>query len=324
MSRERLCLRLLAPLLALAAAAVWHAGAHAQTAAPPPSVAALDCDNVDAIAVRDVLARGPAPRVILIAGSLPLVTMEPFARFLAAMGYPLERLRDPHDGALSTSGYTDSVELAGTVAWYYERDGMAPMLIGHSRGGMLVVRTLHELAGAFHDNIPLFDPVRHETLARTSIVDPRSGATRPAIGVEVPYAAAIATGKLPRLLQGQWSMLARLRVVPDTVRDFTGFRIEGDVIAGDAFEHAPYVAEGRARVRNVTLPSSYGHVGAVDVAHLAADPVTRAWIDAWRPEHAQPLPAGHDTTNIELAADVWYGVKRAWCLAAHARRGGPN
>jgi hypothetical protein len=314
-SRDRIVLT----LLALAAALAPLAAARAQSASQ------LDCDDVDAAAVRDVLAHAPAPRVILIAGSLPFVTMDPFARFLAAMGYPSERIRDPHGGALSTSGYEDSAKLAGIAAWYYEHDGMAPILIGHSRGGMVVVRTLHELAGAFHSSIAVYDPERDEVLARTTIVDPYSGQTRPVIGVQVPYAVAIATGRLPRLWQGQWSMLKLLRVIPDTVRDFTGFRIEGDLIAGD-FGDDPYVAQGSAHVRNVTLPASYSHIDAPRAEHLAADPVTRAWIDAWRPDRAQALPADHDTTNLLHAADIWYGVKRAWCRAAQARahRGGSS
>jgi hypothetical protein len=296
--------------------------ATAPVACRAGDLARLDCDNVDAAGVRDVLAHVPAPRVMLIAGSLPFVTMDPFGRFLIAMGYPEASIRDPHSGALSVSGYEDGAKLAGMVAWYYERDGMAPILIGHSRGGMLVMRVLHELAGDFHDTVTVYDPERDEALARTTIVDPVTGAVRPVIGIPVAYAAAIATGKLPRLLQGQWSMLSRLRAVPDTVRDFTGFRIEGDLIAGD-FGDDPYVAQGSAHVRNVTLPASYSHIGAARAEHLAADPVTRAWIDAWRPDRAASIPEGHDTTNILHAADIWYGVKRAWCIEARARtRGG--
>jgi hypothetical protein len=310
--------RLLLTLLALAAA-MAPLPTHAQ------DVSALDCDDVDAVAVQDVLAHAPAPRVMLVAGSLPFVTMDSFARFLIGMGYPEARIADPHDGAFTVSGYEDSAKLAGIAAWYYERDGVAPMLIGHSRGGMLVMRTLHELAGDFHDAIAVYDPVHDEALARTTVVDPRTGRSRPVFGIQIPYAAAIATGKLPRLLQGQWSMLSRLRKVPDTVRDFTGFRIEGDFIAAD-FGDDPYVAQGSAQVRNVALPSSYSHIDAPRAAHLAADPVTRAWIDRWRPGRGEALPQGHDTTNLLLAADIWYGVKRAWCRAAQARsqRGGPS
>jgi hypothetical protein len=280
---------------------------------------ALDCANVSAITVANVLAHEPAPRVMLVSGSLPLVTMDPFARFLAAMGYPAERLRDPHDGALTQSGYQDSLRLAGVVAWHYEHDGMAPILIGHSRGGMLVVRTLHELAGAFGDAVPVWDPVRDEPLARTAIVDPYTHETRPVVGgVTVEYAAAIATGRLPRLLQGQWAMVQRLHVIPDTVREFAGFSIDGDLIAGELFGHEPYAAAGHAHVRNVRLPATTLHVDAPRVDHLAADASMRAWIDAYRPGRDAAPPSG-DTTNLLQAAGVWYGVKSAWCRAAQLR-----
>src|SRR3954469_10752792 len=105
---------------------------------------ALDAAHISASDLRDVLAHAPAPRIILIQGSVAFVNMEPFAEFLVAMGYPAERLKDP-DGTVSRSSFGSSTELAGTLAWYYEREGMVPLLIGHSQGGMLVMRTLHEL-----------------------------------------------------------------------------------------------------------------------------------------------------------------------------------
>lgn len=313
MSRDQLVLTLLAAALAAGSLA---SAAQPATSAASAQIRRLDCDDLDASAVRDVLAHAPAPRVILINGSLPLLTLDPLARFLIAMGYPAERLKDARDGALSVTGYQDSLRLAGIVAWHYERDGMAPMLIGHSRGGMLVVRTLHELAGAFSDEVPVWDPVRDEPLDRTTLVDPLTGRTRPVVGLQVGYAVALATGKLPRLWQGQWTMLRRLRQIPDTVRHFTGIRIEGDLIAGDFLGHDPYVAVHAAHVRNVTLPSTYSHLDAPYVEHLAADPATRAWIDAFRPDRAAPLPEGSNTTNLLHAAEIWYGVKRTWCREA--------
>jgi hypothetical protein len=108
-------------------------------------IQALDPERISDRDVRDVLAHAPAPRIILLQGSFAPVTMQPFAEFLIAMGYPEEKIRNP-DGTFSTSSFGSSATLAGTLAWYYERDGMMPMLIGHSQGGMLVIRTLHELA----------------------------------------------------------------------------------------------------------------------------------------------------------------------------------
>ena len=86
--------------------------------------------------------------------------------------------------------------------------------------------------------------------ARSTIVDPRSGEERPVVGLQVPFAAALATGSLMRVLLGQWGMLPRLRSVPDSVEEFTGYFIAWDPIAGtgpDAARDNPYRPTGRAR-----------------------------------------------------------------------------
>ncbi|MEA2649553.1 MAG: hypothetical protein QOG61_1988, partial [Candidatus Binataceae bacterium] len=140
--------RLVAALVLVLAAAHAHMPAVAEerpgrsdNAQPPMDrstedrVLALDPANISAADVRDVLAHTPAPRIITLQGSVALITMEPFAEYLAAMGYPEARLKDPRDGSLSQGSFADSAQLAGTVAWYYETEGMMPMLIGHSQGG---------------------------------------------------------------------------------------------------------------------------------------------------------------------------------------------
>jgi hypothetical protein len=290
-------------------------------------IQALNPERITDREVRDVLAHAPAPRIILLQGSLAPVTMQPFAEFLIAMGYPEERIRNP-DGTFSTSSFGSSATLAGTLAWYYERDGMMPMLIGHSQGGMLVIRTLHELAGAFADTIPVWDPTLDAAQSRSTITDPYSGAQRPVIGLKVSYASAIATGKLPRVLLGQWSILPLLRKIPDTVADFTGFFIEWDAIAGTFPWSEPYQATGSASVRNVTLPASYVHIDLPRTQHLAANEATRAWINGYTPGTdlaTAPSAAGVDMTNLLHAADIWYSVKKHWCLEAqHLLRAGQN
>jgi hypothetical protein len=192
---------------------------------------------------------------------------------------------------------------------------MAPILIGHSQGGMLVIRTLHELAGAFHGELYVVDPATGEALPRTTIIDPHTARTRPVVGVHVAYAAALATGRLPRLVLGQWSMLSRLRTIPDTADEFTGFILPHDPIAGNLLGDTPYEAIGDSRVRSVVLPESYHHLTLPDAAHLAADPAMRAWIDAWRPQSSAAPPTG-DTSNLVHAADIWHSVKRHWCVQA--------
>jgi hypothetical protein len=176
-------------------------------------VLALDPANLTPADVRDVLAQAPAPRIINLQGSAAPITMTPFAEYLIAMGYPEARLRDPRDGSMSQTSFADSEQLAGMLAWYYETEGMMPM-IGHSQGGMLAIRVLYELKGEFHAAIPVWNPLTGESEPRTTIVDPLTAQERPVIGLKVPYVAALATGKLPRLLLGQWQMLGRLRAIP--------------------------------------------------------------------------------------------------------------
>ena len=128
----------------------------------------------------------------------------------------------------------------------------------------------------------------------------------------------MATGKLPRIFLGQWDMISKLRRIPDTVDDFSGFSIPWDPIAGTLGDPEPYAAIGSARVRNITLPGGYSHIRLPETSHLAANEITRAWIDAWSPDNAPPLRAGDgvDTTNIVHAADIWYSVKKHWCQSA--------
>jgi hypothetical protein len=291
---------------------------HGLDAAGIRSLLALDCRHVGSADVARLLALGPAPRIILFQGSVAVVTMEPFAHFLIAMGYPERQIRDPRDGSLSQGSFGDSLKWAGMLAWYYESEGMMPMLIGHSQGGMMAIRILYELDGAFHEAIPVWNPLAGDALARTTIRDPRTGATRPVKGLKVDYATAMATGKLPRIFLGQWNMIAKLRRIPDTAEDFTGFSIPWDPIAGTFGDPEPYVAIGTARVRNVTLPAVTNHIRLPDTLNLATNEVTRTWIDAWSPDGAMALPdaAGVDTTNLLHAADIWYSVKQHWCQSA--------
>ena len=301
-----------------AVAADASATAAGRAAVPPDAVARLarlDCSRIGAADVREVLARVPAPRIVLLQGSVPLVTMEPFAQFLMAMGYPEARLADPRDGGHSYNSFADGAALAGALAFDYEQTGLAPMLIGHSQGGALAIRVLHELAGEFHDALHVVEPATGATLPRTTIVDPHTHRTRLVVGLRVAYAAAIATGWLPRVLLGQWTTLSRLRTIPDTVTEFTGFDIPNDPIAGNLLGISPYRASGEAHVRNVVLPADYSHIGIPRAAHLAADPRARDYVESWTAASTAPPPEG-DFTNLVHAADIWHSVKRHWCLQA--------
>lgn len=280
-------------------------------------VAALDCNALSTDDVANVLARAPAPRIVALQGSVPIVTMEPFTAFLEAMGYPRERLVNPADGRGTYSSYVDSRRLAGEIAWHYEHDALVPLLVGHSQGGMVVVKVLHDLAGTRDRSpIPVWNPLRDQPEPRTFVVDPFTGAHRDVHDLVVPFAAAIATGSLPRLLLGQWGILPLLRDVPDSVARFLGMAIPWDPIAGTFADPPRYHATGKAQVRNVVLPSSYRHIDLPRTDHLARQPGTRAWIEAFAPHRDAPLPEGEDVDNLLLASELWYAVKREWCDGA--------
>ena len=182
---------MLAAFLAHVASAAHVAPA---TAAPPAGAPAfpLDRDAEDRILalraeqiseqeVKDVLARSPAPRILCFQGSPAFVTMAPFADFLIALGYPAEQLRNPRDGKYTYSSHLDSGRVAGALAWHYEREGMVPMLIGHSRGGLLVIRILYQLAESANKPLPVWNPLTDSAEGRYTVRDPLSGAEHPVL-----------------------------------------------------------------------------------------------------------------------------------------------
>jgi hypothetical protein len=193
------------------------------------------------------------------------------------------------------------------------------MLVGHSQGGVQVVKVLNELAGAFSEEIRVWNPLIDDAEDRTFIIDPLSGTGRPVVGLQVAYASVVGAGGLAMLLPNQWSMLGRLETVPDTVEEFTGFVIGMDLFGWDlpALGAAKkYRPSGTAQVRNVRLPVSYNHITVPVTAHLAQDQKIRDWINQYVPGEGPELRAVSDSPsdNILWAADVWHSIKKHWCL----------
>ena len=125
-------------------------------------IMAMSPDRVSEQEVREVLARAGAPRIVNIHGGIYPVylCMESFSQFLVGMGYPEEKIRNPGNGSFSFSCYGSSQKVTGAIAWYYENEGMRPMLIGHSQGGIQAVKVLHELDGMFGDQIAVWNPLK--------------------------------------------------------------------------------------------------------------------------------------------------------------------
>jgi hypothetical protein len=283
-------------------------------------ILALDPHRVSDSDVRKVLALGPTPRIIALHGGIYPVhlLMESFSRFLAGMGYPRHKLEHPGDGRLSHSPYESSLQIAGLIAWYYEHEATMPIMVGHSQGGIQLVKVLHDLAGDDVAQIPVWNPRTDAAEPRVTIVDPFTGAKRAVVGLKIGYASVVGSGGAALMLPNQWSMVRRLRTIPDTVDEFTGYSLAVDLVAWDMpGAGTRYQARGAARVRNVELPAEYSHVFVPQTSHLARDAVMRDWLNAYQPGQAAALPAqARSTDNSLWAADVWFHIKKHWALEA--------
>jgi hypothetical protein len=287
-------------------------------------ILALDPEHLNAADVA-TLAQGPTPRVFLFHGGIYPVhlAMESFGEFLVGMGYPEAKIRDPGNGEWSYTPYDSSERLAGLVAWSYEHDAVRPMLIGHSQGGLHAVKILKELAGQRSLRVKPWNPITGTTEERTTITDPLTGTVRPVIGTSVAYASAVGAGGWALALPHQWESLDTLRKIPDNVDEFTGYFISVDLFAlsfpGNPLDRR-YENNGRANVRNVLLPANYNHVTVPVTSELAQNAQVREWINAFVPgSDADPalLPADAQL-HVMWAADVWYSIKKHWCIEAQS------
>ena len=288
-------------------------------------ILALDPINVTAQDVRDVLSHVPAPRVINIHGGIAKVIprMVSFSEFLIGMGYPAISLTNPSDGTYSFSCYESSEKIAGVIAWFYEREGLRPMMVGHSQGGMQVVKVLYQFAARPPSKLHVWNPLTWEKERCCDITDPLTGQKRPVIGLQLPYVTSVGAGGLTRVLPNQWDMTLRLRTIPDSVEEFTGFCKEHDLLGGDFLGYGPanhFKSSGKAVVRNVWLPTEYKHGEIPNTKHLLKSQQIKDWINNYRPA-PEPIITPKldvqfdaDSSHILWAADVWYSIKKHWVL----------
>jgi hypothetical protein len=289
------------------------------------SILGLDPQRVTEADIRGPLSQAPAPRIINIHGGIYPVhrRMISFAEFLIGMGYPAGSLTNAGDGTCTFSCYESSAKIAGVIAWYYEREGLRPMIVGHSQGGMQVVKVLRKLAGLSAKHLHPWNPLTWEEQKDSGITDPLTGAWRPIVGLQLPYATAVGAGGLTRLLPNQWDLCFNLRKVPDSVEEFTGFCKHNDLLGGDFLGYGSaneFKTMGGAVVRNVWLPSDYKHGAIPDTKHLLASRPMMDWINAYHPA-SEPVDTPRldaafegDSRHILWAADVWFSLKKHWVL----------
>ena len=288
-------------------------------------ILSLDPTNVTAKDVSDVLSHAPAPRVINIHGGLASVIprMVSFSEFLIGMGYPAISLTNPSDGTYSFSCYESSEEIAGVIAWFYEKEGLRPLMVGHSQGGIQVVKVLYRFAAKPPAKLHVWNPLTWQKEERCEIVDPLTGQKCPVAGLRLPYVTSVGAGGLTRVLPNQWDMNFRLRTIPDSVEEFTGFCKEYDLLGGDFLGYGPanhFKSGGVAVVRNVWLPTEYKHGEIPDTKHLLNSQQIREWINNYRPAPERIVTPTLNTqfdaesSHILWAADVWYSIKKHWVL----------
>jgi hypothetical protein len=286
-------------------------------------ILALDPEHVTDEQVRHLLSQAPAPRILSIhGGPFPIKTrMNSFGHFLIGMGYPEVSIRNPRTGSLTYGYYDSSDKIAGTIAWYYERDGLRPMMIGHSMGGIQAVRVLYKLEGEGNHKIPVWNPVTSTAENRFEITDPLTGRPQPVVGLHVSYASAALSGGLARLAPNEWDMNGRLRKIPDSAEEFTGFHKGMDLLGGDYLGYGSandYRPTGSAEVRNVQLPAGSAHGWIPDANPLLKRHEITDWINNYQPgdsaTNGSSLNFGSKNGRVLWAAEVWHGIKKHWVL----------
>jgi hypothetical protein len=281
----------------------------------------LNPNQVSSSDIQNILSHTPAPRILLIHGGVWLVIprMISFADFLTSMGYPAASLTNAHDGTYTISCYESSDMIAGTIAFYYEKEGLRPILIGHSQGAMQIVKVLHKLEAPHSHSIPVWNPYSWSAEPRTEIIDPLTQQPQPVVGLTIPYATGMGGGGVTRLMPNQWDMLGRLRSIPNSVEEYTYFYKHFDLLGGDWLGYGPAnlsKPKGTAAVRNVRLPTGYHHGSVPDTRHLAQNPEIVEWINHYNPlSPPDSVPDfSSDSRNILWAADVWFSIKKHWVL----------
>jgi hypothetical protein len=288
-------------------------------------ILALNPEHVTDQDVRVVLWGCPAPRIINIHGGIYPVhrRMISFSEFLIGMGYPGTSITNPGDGTYTFSCYESSAKIAGVIAWYYEREELRPIIVGHSQGGMQTVKVLRKLAGLSGHKLHVWNPLTWQEQKACEITDPLTGQRRPVAALDLPYATVTGAGGATRILPNQWDMCFTLRNIPDSVEEFTGFCKEKDLLGGDYLGYGSanhFESMGKAVVRNVWLPADYKHGAVPDTQHLLKSQQIMDWINHYHPADKPVDTPKLDTTfdsdsaHILWAAEVWYGIKKHWVL----------
>ncbi len=305
-----------------------RAGRYAPDPALQERLLALDPEHISDRDVRETLAQGPTPRIMLLHGGIyPVHLADGVVRPIpdAAWAIPEAQHSRSRRRRLVVQPVRGHRAARGIVAWQYEHDGLRPMLIGHSQGGMQAVKILQELDGRMRRRPARVEPARPlRSRSARRIVDPLTG-TRAARRRRVGRVCL--GGRRGRLRRSccrtNGGSLDKLRKIPDTVDEFTGYFIERRLDRAGASPATRWTGatnnSGKAHVRNVDAAGDVQpRRRAARGRSLADEPAVRDWINAYVPGDARDTSSlpGDAAGHVLWAADVWYSIKKHWCLEA--------
>lgn len=298
-------------------------------------ILSLDPNNITDADVRETLSKGPAPWILALAPLPPW--SEEFvatARFFVDMGYPVDRIGDPRMNQYKIFWREKSEVIAGMAAWLYENDGMNPILVGWSGGGIMTVVVLHELHNTTgKSQVRVINARTGKAENRSWVKDPYTKRRRPISSLRFSFAASLAAGGLGRVVQDEvWAIVKGLHLIPDSVEEFVGFHSPEDTLGTDAVFTSPeelisantFRPIGKAKVRSIIGDRSYEHFNVVHCEKLSDNSKGRNWVSTFRPNPGYKLHNFQNTNKYSWVSgkrniwcgEVWYGIKKHWALQA--------
>ncbi len=295
-------------------------------------ILALDPLDIGPAEVKETLSKGPAPWIMPISPAFPgPFIFKDLFKFLIDMGYPPGRIGDPRSDDFTLSYRERSEVIAGMAAWMYERDGMSPMLVGWSAGGITAMAALHDLnRPAGGSELRVVSGLTGEAEARGWVRDPYTGEKRPIAGLKISFAGVLMAGGLGRLFHlFRWGDRPPLRSVPDSVGELLAFHAPSDplgtdLFSGDTARANEFKPMGKAKVRTIIADPSYGHVNVIHCYLRTQSKKGRGWADSYRPVGGWGVRDFRKTARYSLdwgkrnlwCGELWYAVKKHWALEA--------
>ena len=198
-----------------------------------------------------------------------------------------------------------------------------PMLIGHSQGGMLAIRVLLRAGRRIPRRDSGVESADRAIEPRTTIVDPLTGAGAP--GRSASRFRMSPRWRPASCCRASARTVADARQAARDSRHGRGLHRLLDRLGSDRRDLRPgseryHADRHRAGAQRRCSPAGTSHIGMPHTRASRAQSGRRArGSTATDPRVAAARAAGRagiDASNIVHAADIWYSVKKHWCLEA--------